>query len=103
MPLGLAAAELVARLGGPMWPLAASNSRLLRLRLDEAAIPPPPGAVAAIEVLPGKRPAAEAMLLLVDAGIVAQLENMRWREIADGRATYSIGRRHSSSPSLSYS
>ena len=56
-----------------MWPLAASNSRLLRLRLEEAAIPPPPGAVAVIEVLPGKRPAAEAMLLLVDAGIVAQL------------------------------
>lgn len=71
IPLGLAAAELVAMLDDPRWPLVASNSRLLRLRLEEAAIPPPPpmGAVAAIEELPGKRTAPAAMLLLVEAGI----------------------------------
>ena len=51
IPLGLAAAELVAMLDDPRWPLVASNSRLLRLRLEEAAIPPPPpmGAVAAMK------------------------------------------------------
>ena len=66
----MAAAELVATLEeGPKWPLVASSSRLLRLRLEEAPrpLPPPPGAVTA----EGKIPAAEAMLLLVEAGIAA--------------------------------
>ena len=74
IPLGLAAAELVATPDGPMWPLEASSSRLLRLRLEEAAMPPPtptPAPGAPIEVLPAeeKRPAAEPRALLVDAGI----------------------------------
>lgn len=91
IPLGFAAAVLVAALAGPMWPLVASNSRLLRLRLEEAAIPPPtPTPGAAIEVLPGKRPAAAAMPLLVEAGIAppwsgAQLKILRYREVADGQ------------------
>ena len=73
IPLGLAAAELVATPDGPMWPLEASSSRLLRLRLEEAAMPPPtpPTPGAPIEVLPAaeKMPAAEPRALLVDAGI----------------------------------
>ena len=73
-----------------MWPLAASNSRLLRLRLEEAAIPPSPGAVAVIEVLPGKMPAAEAMLLLVDAGIVAQLPYLILDDVVDEHSGFDL-------------